>query len=95
MIASGDVLAKTFSRPHLRRGYDETEVDILLDEIATALRHYEGLEPATGAVIDSDAVATKVFTVTKYRRGYDPVQVDAFIDQVLTTLRRHERAGYR
>lgn len=95
MIVSDDVLAMTFSRTHLRRGYDETEVDILLDAIATALRHYEGAEAAEEPVIDSDTVATKVFTVTKYRRGYDPVQVDAFVDRVLTTLRSHERAGYR
>lgn len=92
MITSADVLEQSFSRTHLRRGYDEREVDLLLDDILAALRHYEGLARAE-ALVDSDAVATKVFTVTKYRRGYDPVQVDQFVDRVLWTLRRYERTG--
>ena len=37
-LSPEDVIKKSFSATHLRRGYDETQVDDFLDEVVVELR---------------------------------------------------------
>ncbi|HET6967785.1 MAG TPA: DivIVA domain-containing protein [Ornithinibacter sp.] len=93
LLRSEDVVGATFTQTQFREGYDEREVDDLLDEAAAALRHHEGGLPAGSAPLTSGRVAAVRFTPTKLRRGYDQGEIDAFLDDLRHTLRHHESGG--
>ena len=93
LLRSEDVVGATFTQTQFREGYDEGEVDDLLDEAAAALRHHEAGRPAGSAPLTSRRVAEARFTATKYRRGYDQGEIDAFLVDLRHTLRHHESGG--
>lgn len=83
-----DVVATRFTPTRFREGYDQDQVDDLLDKItATFAAVEQGRGP--GALTADEVVAAR-FQPTKFREGYDQDQVDAFLDQVVTALRAVE-----
>ncbi|WP_157581304.1 DivIVA domain-containing protein [Phycicoccus sp. Root563] len=92
MLTSKDVMDKTLTPTQFHAGYDEREVDDLLDEVANALRYYEaGGRPGPGA--PASPTPGHRFTSTKLRRGYDEQEVDEFLEQVIETFHYYEQGG--
>ena len=92
MLTSKDVLNKTLTPTQFQSGYDEREVDDLLDSVITALRYYEqGGRP--GPQAPASPTAGHRFTSTKFRRGYDEREVDDFLQEVSETLNYYEQGG--
>lgn len=76
MLSADDVLQARFAATKFRPGYDQDEVDDLLDRVADALR-------TESDVVDLDVVR---LTQTQWREGYDIAAVDAFLDEVRVSL---------
>jgi DivIVA domain-containing protein len=92
MLTSKDVMNKAFTPTQFHTGYDEREVDDLLDKVVGALRYYEqGGRP--GPQAPASPTEGHRFTSTKFRRGYDERAVDDFLDQVNETLHYYEQGG--
>ena len=92
MLSSKEVLNTAFTPTQFHSGYDEREVDDLLDEVVTALRYYEqGGRP--GPQAPASPTLGHRFTSTKFRRGYDQGEVDDFLDQVNEALHYYEQGG--
>lgn len=92
MLRADDVLAARFRQTQLGEGYDEREVDGLLDAVVTSLRRYEAGEPATD-VLTAAGVRAARFTPTRLRRGYGTAEVDALLEHVAETLAGYERGA--
>lgn len=90
LLSPEDVLTSTFTQTQFREGYDEREVDVLLDEVVAALRQHAAGAPAGLAARQVEATR---FTATRFRRGYDQAEIDAFLVDVVHTLRHHESGG--
>lgn len=71
---------KVFSTARLRPGYDEAEVDVVLDAIRDAFLGVRA-EPLTPGEIRSFQ-----FSRTRLRPGYDEAEVDTFLHEVETRL---------
>jgi DivIVA domain-containing protein len=71
---------KVFSTARLRPGYDEAEVDVVLDAIRDAFLGVRA-EPLTPGEIRSFR-----FSRTRLRPGYDEAEVDTFLHEVETRL---------
>jgi DivIVA domain-containing protein len=83
-----DVIATRFTPTRFRDGYDQDQVDDLLDRItATFAAVEQGRGPGP---LSADEVVAARFQPTKFREGYDQDQVDAFLDQVVVALRAVE-----
>jgi DivIVA domain-containing protein len=67
---------KRFSTIRLRPGYDEEEVDLLLDGIRDTFLG------ARQPPVTPDEVANARFTTTRLRPGYVDTEVDAFLHEV-------------
>ena len=93
VLRAEDVDTTTFTQTQFREGYDEREVDDLLEDVAATLRRYESGSPAGGFRMDSSGLAAVRLATTKYRRGYDHAEVDAFLADVVHTLEHHEARG--
>jgi DivIVA domain-containing protein len=93
VLRAQDVDTTTFTQTQFREGYDEREVDDLLEDVAATLRRYESGSPAGGFRMDSTGLAAVRLATTKYRRGYDHAEVDAFLADVAHTLEHHEAGG--
>ena len=92
MLTSKDVLNKTLTPTQFQTGYDEREVDDLLDDVSAALRYYEqGGRP--GPQAPASPAPGHRFTSTKFRRGYDEQEVDDFLIEVIETLHYYEQGG--
>ena len=92
MLTSKEVLAKTLTPTQFRDGYDEREVDDMLDQVAAALRYYEqGGRP--GPQAPASPTPGHRFASTKLRRGYDEREVDDFLAQAIEALRYYEHGG--
>ena len=90
LLSAEDVLGALFTQTQFRDGYDEREVDVLLDEVVAVLRqHAAGAPPG----LTAEQVEAKRFTATRFRRGYDQGDVDAFLADVVHTLRHLESGG--
>ena len=80
-VASADWIdEKRFSTTRLRPGYDEEEVDILLDAVRDTFLG-AGKLPLTAAEVRSSR-----FTATRLRPGYVKDEVDNFLDEVQLKL---------
>ncbi len=86
VLSADDVLRVRFAATHLRHGYDQVEVDDLLDQVVATLRH--GGAPGTLTAADLDAVSLRT---RRLSGGYDTGQVDAFLARVRATLAERER----
>jgi DivIVA domain-containing protein len=82
-VGAEDVRAVRFGKPPFgRRGYDETEVDDFLRQVA------EALEQPGAARMDAGTVHEVAFRKPRIgSRGYDEDEVDAFLDLVEGELR--------
>lgn len=70
-------------------GYDQREVDELLDRAAVTLRLHESGE-GQAATLSSSCVEAASFTPVRMMAGSDMREVDAFLDRLTTVLRAHE-----
>lgn len=85
-------MTKTLTPTQFKNGYDEREVDDMLDQVAAALRYYEqGGRP--GPQAPASPAPGHRFASTKFRRGYDEQEVDDFLSQVIEALRYYEQGG--
>jgi DivIVA domain-containing protein len=82
-LTADDVRNTVFAKPpNGERGYNEDDVDALLDRIELHLRNPQALGGLTAAEIDSATFAKPPIG----QQGYDEVEVDAFLDRVVQQL---------
>jgi DivIVA domain-containing protein len=89
VVAADHVVLTQFGPTHLRRGYDQIEVDDYLDEVALALRAWEAGETPEHPLTSTDLLS-KEFRTRKWIEGYRMDEVDHFIERVAATLYRYE-----
>ena len=89
MLKSTDITNAGFAITKFREGYEQSEVDELLDRATAALAAWETGQTATIASTDVNAL---LFRTTKFGNGYDQDQVDDFLDQIVASLVEHESA---
>ncbi|MDA2814575.1 DivIVA domain-containing protein [Nocardiopsis sp. RSe5-2] len=85
-LTPADIRNKRFTLVRLRPGYNEDDVDALLDRIEeafAALQRGRAEEP----VITASEVEESVFRGTRLTPGYKEDEVDDFLDQVVSELR--------
>ena len=87
MLKSTDITTAEFAITKFREGYEQAEVDALLDRATTALAAWES---RGAAALSSAEVNAHTFPTTKFGNGYDQDQVDDFLDTIVVTLRAHE-----
>jgi DivIVA domain-containing protein len=82
-LTADDVHNMVFSKPpNGERGYNEDDVDALLDRIEQHLRNPQALGGLTAAEIDNATFRKPPIG----QQGYDEVGVDAFLDRVVQEL---------
>lgn len=88
-LTGRDVRDVVFRKPPIgSRGYDEGEVDALLDRVSDALEAWAGGLPARLTAVEvRDATLP---TAPIGRRGYRTTEVDDFLDRAVATLARWE-----
>jgi DivIVA domain-containing protein len=79
-----DVLNARFAVTKFREGYDQDQVDLLLDRVADALRPSH--ERRFPTAITRQEVQDSRFKATKFRAGYDQHHVDDFLDRAAASL---------
>ncbi len=87
-LTPADIRNKRFTLVRLRPGYNEDDVDALLDRVEeafAAIEHGRAEEP----VITAAEVEDSVFRGTRLTAGYKEDEVDDFLDQVAAELRGH------
>lgn len=84
MLTADDVLQARFAATKFRPGYDQDEVDDLLDRVVEALQ--------TGG--DGPDLDPGRLTQTQWREGYDIAEVDAFLDEVRVSLASPHRVAH-
>ncbi|WP_438939607.1 caspase, EACC1-associated type [Catenulispora pinisilvae] len=89
LVTASDIRAVRFTTVRLREGYDEDEVDALLDSIEEALRAWESGKLPTNQVTLQQVHYTQ-FTTVRLREGYDEEEVDALLDRVEEALIYYE-----
>jgi DivIVA domain-containing protein len=83
-----DVIDTRFTPTRFRAGYDQDQVDDLLDRItATFAAAEQGRGPGP---LTADEVVAARFQPTKFREGYDQGEVDDFLAEVVVALRAAE-----
>jgi len=87
VLSAEDVERVRFGATKFREGYDQDEVDDMLDRIVATLRH----DPSRRGVT-ADEVYTTTFSSTRFREGYDPDEVDDFLDKVIEALEEVEKS---
>ncbi|MBM6402513.1 DivIVA domain-containing protein [Phycicoccus sonneratiae] len=91
MLTPEDVQNTHFTQTQFREGYDEREVDDLLDEVVATLRHLDGSSAtAPRRPLTAAAVRDRRLSVTSFRRGYDVREVDALLARVADALAERE-----
>lgn len=95
MLTSDEVLRSTFTQTQFRDGYDEGQVDDLLDAVAEALRAHEEAGPPPRRPLTAADVRASRLSVTRMRRGYEMGEVDALLERAAEALaaREGERAS--
>ncbi|OOC55824.1 MULTISPECIES: DivIVA domain-containing protein [Nocardiopsis] len=84
-LTPADIREKKFHTVRLRPGYNEEDVDELLDRIEATLIALEG-GPRTGPLITADEVRNARFRTTRLSPGYHEDEVDDFLDTVVADL---------
>lgn len=93
-LTSADIRDKKFHTVRLRAGYNEEDVDELLDRIEATLIALEG-GPRTGPLLTADDVLKSRFRTTRLGPGYREDEVDDFLDMVVADLRERGLGGAR
>jgi len=89
MLKSTDITTASFAITKFREGYEQAEVDALLDSATAALAAWESRRVAT---LSSEDVNAHKFQTTKFGNGYDQDQVDDLLDKLVAALAEHESA---
>jgi len=89
MLKSTDITTAEFAITKFREGYEQAEVDALLDRATTALAAWES---RGAAALSSAEVNAHTFPTTKFGNGYDQDQVDDLLDRVVAALAEYENA---
>ncbi len=84
-LTPADIRDKKFHTVRLRPGYNEDDVDALLDRIEATLIALDG-GPRNGELLTADAVREARFRTTRFSPGYREDEVDAFLDRVIAEL---------
>ncbi|MFL1379048.1 DivIVA domain-containing protein [Nocardiopsis protaetiae] len=84
-LTPADIRKKKFHTVRLRPGYNEEDVDALLDRIESTLVALEG-GPRTGPLITAEEVRSSRFRTTRLSPGYREDEVDDFLDVVVADL---------
>ncbi|MFY7065258.1 DivIVA domain-containing protein [Nocardiopsis changdeensis] len=84
-LTPADIRKKKFHTVRLRPGYNEEDVDALLDRIESTLVALEG-GPRTGPLITAEEVRNSRFRTTRLSPGYREDEVDDFLDVVVADL---------
>jgi DivIVA domain-containing protein len=84
-LTPADIREKKFHTVRLRPGYNEEDVDALLDRIEATLVALEG-GPSTGPLITAEEVRNSRFRTTRLSPGYREDEVDDFLDVVVADL---------
>ncbi|MFD6948850.1 cell division protein DivIVA [Nocardiopsis sp. TSRI0078] len=84
-LTPADIREKKFHTVRLRPGYNEEDVDELLDRVEATLVALEG-GPRTGPLITADEVRNARFRTTRLSPGYREDEVDDFLDIVVADL---------
>lgn len=85
-ISAETVLHVRFSTTKFTDGYDQSEVDDLLDRVIATLRAREAGEPGELGELGAEQVAGTTFSRTRFREGYAMDEVDDFLDRIATAL---------
>lgn len=93
MLTSDEVLRSTFTQTQFRDGYDEGQVDDLLDAVAEALRAHEEAGPPPRRPLTAADVRASRLSVTRMRRGYEMGEVDALLERAAEALAAREGDG--
>ncbi|WP_285729577.1 DivIVA domain-containing protein [Nocardiopsis sp. ATB16-24] len=84
-LTPADIREKKFHTVRLRPGYNEQDVDELLDRIEATLVALEG-GPRKGPLITAEEVRNSRFRTTRLSPGYREDEVDDFLDLVIADL---------
>ncbi len=84
-LTPADIRNKKFHTVRLRPGYNEEDVDALLDRIEATLVALEG-GPRKGPPITAEEVRNSRFRTTRLSPGYREDEVDDFLDVVVADL---------
>ncbi|GAA4897137.1 DivIVA domain-containing protein [Streptomonospora salina] len=87
-LTPGDIRNKQFNTVRLRPGYNEDDVDQLLDRVEATFAGLQG-GLRSGPPITAEEVEHAKFRTTRLSPGYDEQEVDAFLDIVAAELRAH------
>ena len=88
MLTAEDVLHAKLATTKFTEGYEQADVDDLLDRVVATLRAVESGQPPAMA-LTADDVRDARFPVTRFREGYDQDQVDDLLQDVAVTLQQH------
>ena len=84
-LTPADIRNQKFHTVRLRPGYNEEDVDELLDRIEATLVALEG-GPRKGPLITADEIRNSRFRTTRMSPGYREDEVDDFLDRVVADL---------
>ncbi|MFE9243176.1 DivIVA domain-containing protein [Nocardiopsis sp. NPDC006938] len=84
-LTPADIRDKKFHTVRLRPGYNEEDVDALLDRIEATLVALEG-GPRTGPLLTAEEIRNSRFRTTRMSPGYREDEVDDFLDLVVADL---------
>ncbi|KIH97113.1 cell division protein DivIVA [Streptomonospora alba] len=87
-LTPGDIRNKQFNTVRLRPGYNEEDVDALLDRVEATFAGLQG-GLRSGPPMTAEEVEHAKFRTTRLSPGYDEEEVDAFLDIVAAELRAH------
>jgi len=84
-LTPADIRNKKFHTVRLRPGYNEEDVDALLDRVEATLIALDG-GPRNGELLTADGVREARFRTTRFGPGYREDEVDDFLDHVIAEL---------
>ncbi|GAB3478619.1 DivIVA domain-containing protein [Nocardiopsis coralliicola] len=85
-LTPADIRKKRFSTVRFRPGYNEDDVDALLDRAEETLAALDG-GPADGAWLTAEDIEASRFRGTRLLPGYNEDEVDEFLDEIARDLR--------
>ncbi|MBE2998808.1 DivIVA domain-containing protein [Nocardiopsis sp. HNM0947] len=84
-LTPADIRDKKFHTVRFRPGYNEGDVDALLDRVEATLLALDG-GPRKGELITADEVRGARFRTTRFGPGYREEEVDDFLDRIIAEL---------
>ncbi|PSK99568.1 DivIVA domain-containing protein [Murinocardiopsis flavida] len=85
-----DIRATRFRSARMRRGYNQEDVDLLLERVEATLRALDRGEDPGRRGVTAAAIESSSFRSTFMTTGYDEGQVDDLLDEIAAELRARE-----